>query len=252
MDDMQLERSLRSIGMECFVSYFQSVSESLEDTSKLIKQMNYQRNYSEKSCETRVFNIRKIIKSGNSLDAFNKVLMAGQISKETKNEAKRIIKSLGNDSACIHMEQFIFTPGHNDKKNVTERRTSENVKNIQLDHNTIQSKLYNELVKYYGEEYVSTEARILNNKRVDLMLKHEDGYYSFYEIKTSSTAELCIREAIGQLLEYAYMDLQFKIKTFIVVGENSLSDKVQNYLNTINKNHLLNIEYKQITLNCLP
>jgi hypothetical protein len=38
--------------------------------------------------------------------------------------------------------------------------------------------------------------------RIDLVVRTGEGY-EFYEIKTYGSARACIREAIGQLLEYA-------------------------------------------------
>ena len=46
---------------------------------------------------------------------------------------------------------------------------------------------------------------------IDIVLKRPDGFW-FYEIKTAKTARACIREALGQLLEYSYWPKTQKAK----------------------------------------
>ena len=62
MNDKQFDRTLRSVGMECFVTYFRNfadLSSSNADVSDLLKQER--RHYTMKSCRSRVSHARAII-----------------------------------------------------------------------------------------------------------------------------------------------------------------------------------------------
>ena len=77
-----------------------------------------------------------------------------------------------------------------------------------------------------------------------------DGDYEFYEIKTSSTVRLALREAIGQLLEYAYWPPSVcpSPKRLVVVAEHPLDATDLGYLNILSRRVGLDIEYRQVNL----
>jgi hypothetical protein len=68
-------------------------------------------------------------------------------------------------------------------------------------HNKIQEALETLLIKQYGKENV-----ILEENFVDIKLIQPD-YISFYEVKSSSYASECIKEALGQILLYSLCKL---------------------------------------------
>ena len=70
----------------------------------------------------------------------------------------------------------------------------------------------------------------------------------FYEIKTSASPRSCIREAIGQLLEYSYWPNTVEPKEIIVVGPNALDPDGVEYLNKLRDSFSLPIEYKHVEL----
>ena len=54
------------------------------------------------------------------------------------------------------------------------------------------------------------------------MVVHEGGTLTLYEIKTAYTAFACVKEAMGQLLSYAFvggLSHHYTITALIVVGE---------------------------------
>jgi hypothetical protein len=76
-------------------------------------------------------------------------------------------------------------------------------------HNKIQEALETLLIKQYGKENV-----ILEENFVDIKLIQPD-YISFYEVKSSSYASECIKEALGQILLYSLNDSDtFDQKTY--------------------------------------
>ena len=75
-----------------------------------------------------------------------------------------------------------------------------------------------------------------------------DGEFEFYEIKTNSNARLAIREAIGQLLEYAYWPPSVCPSRLVVVAEHPLASDDESYLQILSKRMHLDIEYRQVKL----
>mgnify|MGYP007046357668 CR=1 FL=1 len=98
---------------------------------------------------------------------------------------------------------FVFKPGCRTKLSFTKASYKKDQQiDVRLLHNDLQQALYDELVQVYGRDNVGTE-NFIGCGRVDLTLQLGDKY-RLYEIKTAFSAKSCIRQAIGQLLEYAY------------------------------------------------
>ena len=72
--------------------------------------------------------------------------------------------------------------------------------------------------------------------------------YWFYEIKTALTARACLREAIGQLLEYGFWPGAQVPTRFIVVGETALDNDGQEFLSRLRNRFSLPIEYEAIAI----
>ena len=69
-----------------------------------------------------------------------------------------------------------------------------------------------------------------------------------YEIKTALTARACLRDAFGQLLEYAFWPGAQEPTRFIVVGETAVDEEAREYLHQLRKRFSLPIEYETIEL----
>ncbi|MCX8530863.1 hypothetical protein [Chryseobacterium luquanense] len=70
-------------------------------------------------------------------------------------------------------------------------------------HKAISDGLKCELIRKFGEKNVSAENGAgYGNNSIDMVVKCED-HYIFYEIKAYNSSRSCIREALGQLLEYS-------------------------------------------------
>lgn len=93
MDDMQLERSLQSVGMACFVKYFHKFSDHRLGRDDLIELLMRNEGYKESGCKTRVSQSRRIINSGKAIDALRIVSEAERVPVKIADEAKRIMRS---------------------------------------------------------------------------------------------------------------------------------------------------------------
>jgi hypothetical protein len=117
---------------------------------------------------------------------------------------------------------------------------------IDIRHSKIQENLVNELYKKYGINNVSLEHPIHGNK-IDVVV-NDDGKMIFYEIKTAPTARDCIRQALGQILDYAYWPGQKNAEELFIVGENSIDKRTEAYLYYLNKICGIKLKYLQIKL----
>ena len=137
-----------------------------------------------------------------------------------------------------------FVPGLNLKSGNTERvnaRETIVVKNL---HDELKEKLYLQLSKKYGANNVGTEVSI-GLKKIDLVVKHLEPY-DLYEVKTNQDVRICIREAIGQIIDYAFFECKDRIGKMFIIGPNQISKEAVEYLENIRLKHNLPIYYQAI------
>lgn len=142
---------------------------------------------------------------------------------------------------------FYFIAGHNAGKANSIRSYSEHNKNISLLHNQIQTTLYNMLCVTFGDSCVGTEISCNLGNRIDIVVKEKDKY-SLYEIKVLNNAKSCIREAMGQLMEYAFYNDKMNIKKLVIVSPHKLTNSDEQYLDRLNKIFGLPLKYMQFNI----
>ena len=142
---------------------------------------------------------------------------------------------------------FSFKPGHTGKPGQTTAHLVRDRIDVNLWHNVMQTQLYETLVSKYGKENVRTEHPSGVGTLIDVALRHPDSFW-FYEIKTAHSPRACIREAIGQLLEYSYWPKTQEAAKLIVVGETPLDPEGEAYLSLLNKRFSLPVEYEHIVV----
>jgi len=99
---------------------------------------------------------------------------------------------------------FAFSPGHTPRKTGTVPVSAPATGVMAaLLHNELQTALYDALVKIHGNSCVRTELPTGHGTSIDLVVKTAK-FCWFYEIKVAKSLKACIRQAIPQLLEYAY------------------------------------------------
>jgi hypothetical protein len=119
------------------------------------------------------------------------------------------------------------------------------IKQIEIDidirHSKIQEKLVDDLFKRFGNDNVALEHPINGNK-IDVVVNN-NGMIYFYEIKTAPTARDCIRQALGQILDYAYWPGLKNADKLFIVGENKIDENTENYLNFLKTQCGVVLEY---------
>lgn len=102
-------------------------------------------------------------------------------------------------------------------------------------------KIQNAVVKLLKDQYVYFK---LEKGKVDITGIKENGDLHFFEVKTSPSAKLCIREALGQILEYSYYPNISRAKTLFVIGPEEPQNDDISYMNYLRKNFKLPIWYR--------
>jgi len=118
--------------------------------------------------------------------------------------------------------------------------------NIDIRHSMIQQALYNKLVAIFGNENVSLE-NPFNGNKIDVVLK-EGEHFTFYEVKTGNSAKSCIRQAIGQLLEYGYFPGILNADRIVVVGEPGIDSQTDTYIQYLRQHFSIPIYYEKVKL----
>ncbi|MDR6374174.1 hypothetical protein [Paraburkholderia caledonica] len=142
---------------------------------------------------------------------------------------------------------FTFRAGNHAKSSWAVASLPERQLSIELRHNALQSALYSELCMEYGPENIGTEISNGGGGRIDAVARSVDGYI-FFEIKIGQSLKSCIREAIGQLLEYSYWPGANSAKELVIVGEAVLDGKSNRYIETLKRSFNLPISYRRVTL----
>ena len=118
---------------------------------------------------------------------------------------------------------------------------------INIKHTEIQDSIVKKLKEMYGEEVVFQEV-VVNDSRLDVLVEiksNNNTVYDIYEIKPYCSFYSCMREAIGQLIEYKYkaQEKGLNIRKLIIVGPAKIDEY---YLKYIQKNCSNELDYMQI------
>lgn len=144
--------------------------------------------------------------------------------------------------------KFVFSAGHKSKKSASKVTYEEHSSEFVLLHNVIQTDLYNFFCKNLGKDYVSTENNSGLGDLIDVVVKDRDNKCIFYEIKTNPSVRLCVREALGQLLEYAFYPKEENAKKLVIVSQNRITQDVSTYLQQIRDRLNVPIYYQRFDL----
>jgi hypothetical protein len=144
---------------------------------------------------------------------------------------------------------FVFKAGCSPKLGAATATLAAKVLDLELRHNILQDKLAQHLIAEYGVENVSTEHPSGAGTRIDVVVRQTD-QYRFYEIKTARSPRVCLREAVGQLLEYGYWPRNDDpvVNKLVVVGESPLDADASEYLHRLTSGLGLPLEYLALPL----
>lgn len=188
-------------------------------------------------------------------DIYSEPILANQLKHENKfnrfqpyiidDELEALISSAYNPKI-----NFVFTNGEAISKGRYKKVTVANEALVVRTHTDITKDLSKYLKKEVNieKENISIEKTRVGNTIVDVAVK-EGNQYSFFEVKTNSKASRNIRQAIGQLLEYALMDAKTSIRRLVIVGPAGLDQIEQAYFKSLQKSINFPLEYWAYTFN---
>lgn len=142
---------------------------------------------------------------------------------------------------------FEFVAGNNKKVSSTTTTRYERRLNVQLRHNDMQEEIFTRLVGEYDDKSVGTEQPNGIGGRIDVVVNTKEKLI-FYEIKVGSCIRTCIREAIGQLLEYSYWPSAKIPSELVIVGEAPYTQEAKQYLSRIESLIEIKLSYMQILI----
>lgn len=149
----------------------------------------------------------------------------------------------------IRTRKFLFNSGKKGKslKNRVSLRESIVIESEPL-HDKIQSALFNVLSDVFGENNVGMENDTGLSTRIDILVNRDKGY-SLYEVKSYPSVMMSLRNAIGQLLEYAYWPSPLRDHCeLIVVSHIPAREEDKKYLEYLRNAFKLNVYYQSIDL----
>lgn len=145
---------------------------------------------------------------------------------------------------------FEWAPGNKARAARTVYERSAQKVDKSLRHNVVQAALFNHLEQLHGADNTSGEQDCGKGTLIDVAVKTASGYI-YYEIKTGLSAQSCIREALGQLMEYSYWPGSQKAITLVVVGEPPYDKDAKAYIRKLRKEFSLPIEYQRFDMDAL-
>ena len=145
------------------------------------------------------------------------------------------------------LREFKFRPGHTERSvDPITKSASAKAKANQL-HNDIQNRLYAYLREQFGAANVGTEVDTGSGTTIDAVLKDGKNIV-FYEIKTSASVRTSIRQAIPQLLEYAFWPDGKRAAELVIVSHLPITKTAKRYLEYLREEFNMPFSYRQFDL----
>lgn len=174
--------------------------------------------------------------------------------KQGKNSAKynrfQAYKIQGDiagvlEEAKVINTHFQFNSGKAKSSQKYLKSSNSKKTTVNRTHSNITESLYtflSEKIKVSKND-LSVEKTRIGYAIADCVVREMENTYTVFEIKTKASAQLNIREALGQLFEYAFIDNTVNIKKLVIVGPAKCKKHELEYLDNINSLIKVQIEY---------
>jgi hypothetical protein len=111
-------------------------------------------------------------------------------------------------------------------------------------HNKLQEALKQRLINQYGEKAVEV---LLEENYVDVKLVLQEQIV-FYEVKSSSYASACIKQALGQVLAYSFHDKDSRKRKIVVVGPCPPNKEEEGIIEYVKSQLKIEFDYENIEI----
>ena len=142
------------------------------------------------------------------------------------------------------ISSFEFKPGHTPRDVGPLPRSASARSKAERLHNDMQNRLFDYLVNQLGEDSVGTEQGTGSGTSIDIVTR-QGRNFTFYEIKTARNIRACIRQAVPQLLEYAYWPDECRANELVIVGPHAISDEARKFIVLLQDRFSIPISYRQ-------
>jgi hypothetical protein len=143
----------------------------------------------------------------------------------------------------------VLNGSHRPRSRAAVANIPESVRQIRIRHSDLQDELVRILREEFGSNSVFSERATGCGTTADVVVLFKDGRCFLYEIKTAETAGRAIRQAMGQLLEYAYWPQgRLRQTKMVVVAEPVFDPDAKAYLERLRSEFGLAIEYMRLEL----
>lgn len=140
---------------------------------------------------------------------------------------------------------FGFAPSSPDnKKGGYTKHTKEGTTQVDKVHNEIEKALYSYLIQMgIKKSNIACDTTSFGGKLADVVVNFGNDVFEIYEIKTDTDLRRGLREAVGQLLDYATWEKGVKVrKIHAVLPSVALSSHTKDFIRRLQKNLHLNLE----------
>jgi hypothetical protein len=199
---------------------------------KIIKQDTAIREITEDEIEVHSFIFMgkflplNAIDTAEVLDCFKDLLRLYCFVETTSDESRRLIGSIKGDLPFLFQERLSIGDDSTSKDGSRKGIT------VSLRSNQIKQRL-SEMLKSAFAGKLGDEIPSGNGGRIDLVCLLPSGEHDFYEIKPSMLARHAIREALPQLLEYAYREGGHQARRLIIASQAPLDSVSSNFLEAL-------------------
>jgi hypothetical protein len=159
-------------------------------------------------------------------------------------EIRRIAAAIGEDKGAADgpIRGVNFHPSSPTQSLELQQRKAVDSTDVTRVHAKMQKSLYEKLCQTYGKQNVAVELAMSSGRPADIVVRQPDGFLVF-EIKTAVSPRACVRQALGQLLEYSYWPGSANCAGLKIVGQTSMDTRTQEYLEGLRTRFSLNVEY---------
>lgn len=143
----------------------------------------------------------------------------------------------------VPADLFNFNEGEAETSGRYQRTTSAATTTVNRLHDQMLKDLKAYLASRKAYDLLSIDKTWFGNNKADVVAKHGDKSYSIFEVKTSSNIRRNIREALGQLVDYACWYDNIKIKQLIIVSPEPLVGEEHAYFKRVKSQFATPVAY---------
>lgn len=141
--------------------------------------------------------------------------------------------------------QFGFVPSSPEgKSGGYTKHTKEGITQVDKVHDNIEKALYNFLIqKGISKSNIACDTTSFGGKLADVVVRLRYNNFDIYEIKTDTDIRRGLREAIGQLLDYANWEKGVIVKNiYAVLPFSPLSESIKEFIKRLKESIHFNLE----------